>query len=282
MFIISQFYVHLSWFIIVMYHHLSSWLPKAMCLRLQNLWSRDSTSDLEARRRITPARHWSGRAFVRASHDRPSPGGSSYTVGVGWYPSNFAKFADCLSFWERNSIQSCVTCPIMLWPSWTFMDLHGPSLLYMWHHLRLFRHWISTVKTSRGGTWLRHTHYPLVIWLTEGVKPSRAIVNEWLLLDDGMSGYCWMMGEYHDGIATLKHYKSIFFEQWWEQVPKRFEAQLAFRDTVRKVDSQKHFDTGYRNWPHHQSGNISCWIQFSVWTQIDFIASLQILRNQDR
>ena len=28
-----------------------------------------------------------------------------------------------LSFWERKSFQSCVTCPIMLWPSWTFMDL---------------------------------------------------------------------------------------------------------------------------------------------------------------
>ena len=55
---------------IFMYHHLSSWLPKAMCLRLQNLWSRDSTSDLEARRHITPARHWSGRAFVCAMMDQ--------------------------------------------------------------------------------------------------------------------------------------------------------------------------------------------------------------------
>ena len=153
-------------------------------------------------------------------------------------------------------------------PSWTFMDLHGPSLLYMWHHLRLFRHWISTIKTPRGGTWLRHTHYPLVIWLTEPVKPSRAIVNEWLLLDDGRVPWwhCYVEALQINLLWTVMRTSS---KEVWRQ--------LAFRDT----DSQKHFATGYRNWPHHQSGNISCWIQFSVWTQIDFIASLQILRNQD-
>ena len=197
MFIISQFYVHLSWFIIVMYHHLSSWLPKAMCLRLQNLWSRDSTSDLEARRRITPARHWSGRAFVCASHDRPSPGGSSYTVGVGWYPSNFAKFADCLSFWERNSIQSCVTCPIMLWPSWTFMDLHGPSWTFLVVHvtppqtLQTLNFHSQNLKRRDLTTSHPLSSRDLAYWRSETFScHSEWVVtvgwwNEWLLLDDG-------------------------------------------------------------------------------------------------
>ena len=96
-------------------------------------------------------RHWVW-SCVCVCHDGPSPWRIIlHSRGWGWYPSNFATFADFfLSFWERKSFQKLRNMSdhamAFMDPSWIFLVVHVTPTS------DLFRHWISTVKTSRGGT----------------------------------------------------------------------------------------------------------------------------------
>ena len=194
------------------------------------------------------------------------PGGSSYTVGVGWYPSNFATFAD---FFYPFGAKIIPKLRNMSDHAMAFMDLHGSSLLYMWHPPQT----LQTLNLHSQNLKRRDltTSHPLSSRdLADWTSETFSCHSEWVVTVGWWASTMMALLRW-----SITNQSSLNSDE--EQVPKRFEAQLAFRDT----DSQKHFATGYRNWPHHQSGNISCWIQFSVWTQIDFIASLQILSNQD-